>query len=173
MEPDRSAVKPAAARRSHKGLDPRALQLYLLDLPLPPDQLGEAVIEEFAMAAHYTWSAFIDGPSETFNPSTSGEVAVSQDSSNRRADRGRASYDRPQRLVVNGVYELSFRKQQRGIGRLVGSWQVSAFLTFQSGAPFTALNGADRFSLERHRLASWQRDPRQCKYQSGFGTDVG
>ena len=29
------------------------------------------------------------------------------------------------------------------LGRLLGGWQVNAFLTFQSGAPFTVLNGSD------------------------------
>ncbi len=96
------------------------------------------------MAAHYTWSAFIDDASEIFNPSVAGEVAVPQDSYNRRADRGRSTYDRPHRFSINGVYELPWMPDQRGFaGRLVGGWQVSAFLTLQSGAPFSALNAAD------------------------------
>lgn len=97
-----------------------------------------------ALAAHYTWSTFIDGASEIFNPSASGEVAVAQDSYNRRADRARSSYDRPHRLTVNAVYELPFFRRQRGwLGRLLGGWQASCFVTLQSGAPFTALDGAD------------------------------
>lgn len=98
----------------------------------------------FAMAAHYTWSAFIDLASEIFNPSTSGDVAVSQDSFNRRADRGRSTYDRPHRLTINGVYELPWFREQKGLaGKLIGGWQLSPFFTMQSGAPFTALDGAD------------------------------
>ncbi len=92
---------------------------------------------------HYTWSTFIDTASEIFNPS-SGEVAVSQDSFNRRADRARSSYDRPHRLTGNFVYELPFYRSQEGaIGRLLGGFQLTSFFTFQSGAPFTPLNGAD------------------------------
>jgi hypothetical protein len=106
--------------------------------------LEKRLARNFSMAAHYTWSSFIDGASEVFNPSVSGEVAVSQDSFNRGADRGRSTYDRPQRLTVNGVWELPLMREQRGVaGRILGGWQVSGFLTFQSGAPFTALNGAD------------------------------
>lgn len=97
----------------------------------------------FSGGAHYTWSAFIDDASEIFNPS-SGEVAVAQDSFNRRADRARSSYDRPHRFTGNFVYELPFFRQQKGfVGHLLGGWQVNAFFTFQSGAPFTVLNGAD------------------------------
>ena len=97
----------------------------------------------FALAAHYTWSAFIDDASEIFNP-TSGEVAVSQDSFNRRADRGRSSYDRPHRFSSNFVYELPWLQAQPGAaGRILGGWQINGFITSQSGNPFTPLNGAD------------------------------
>jgi Carboxypeptidase regulatory-like domain len=92
---------------------------------------------------HYTWSSFIDTASEIFNPS-SGEVAVSQDSFNRSTDRGRSTYDRPHRLTGNFVYELPWFQDQNGFkGRLLGGWQLNGFFTFQSGAPFTVLNGSD------------------------------
>jgi hypothetical protein len=97
----------------------------------------------FSAGVHYTWSSFIDLASEIFNPS-SGEVAVAQDSYNRRADRGRSAYDRPHRLSGNFVYELPWYQEQRGfVGHLLGGWQVNGFFTFQSGAPFTVLNGSD------------------------------
>ena len=92
---------------------------------------------------HYTWSSFIDTASEIFNPS-SGEVAVSQDSFNRDTDRGRSTYDRPHRLTGNFVYEFPWFQNQSGLkGHLLGGWQVNGFFTFQSGAPFTVLNGSD------------------------------
>lgn len=97
----------------------------------------------FSAGIHYTWSTFIDDGSEVFNPST-GEVAVAQDSFNRRADRGRSSYDRPHRLTGNVVYELPFFGNQSGfMGHLLGGWQVNSSFTFQSGAPFTVFNGSD------------------------------
>lgn len=106
--------------------------------------LEKRLSNNFTMAAHYTWSSFIDLASEIFNPSVSGEVAVPQDSYNWRADRGRSTYDRPHRFSVNGVYELPFFREQKGaVGRLLGGWQVSGFLTFQSGAPFSPLAGID------------------------------
>ena len=92
---------------------------------------------------HYTWSSFIDTASEIFNPS-SGEVAVSQDSFNRAADRARSTYDRPHRLTGNFVYEFPWFQDQTGWrGHVLGGWQVNGFFTFQSGAPFTVLNGSD------------------------------
>jgi hypothetical protein len=92
---------------------------------------------------HYTWSRFEDTASEIFNPS-SGEVAVAQDSFNIAGDKGRSSYDRPQRLTGNFVWELPWLTAQQGpVGKILGGWQVSSFFTLQSGAPFTVLNGVD------------------------------
>ncbi len=99
--------------------------------------------------AHYTWSSFIDTASEVFNPSVAGEIALPQNSFNIRAgERGRSTYDRPQRLSVNVFYELPFYRAQPGVlGRVLGGWQISGFLTLQSGSPFTPLNGADPSNL--------------------------
>ena len=97
----------------------------------------------FSAGIHYTWSSFIDTASEVFNPS-SGEVAVSQDSYNRNADKARSSYDRPHRFTGNFVFELPFFQKQEGIlGKILGGFQLNSFFTLQSGAPFTVLNGSD------------------------------
>ena len=97
----------------------------------------------FSAGIHYTWSSFIDTASEIFNPSGA-EVAVAQDSYNRRADRARSTFDRPHRITGNFVYQLPFYNSQKGfVGKLLGGWQTNAFVTLQSGAPFTVLNGAD------------------------------
>jgi hypothetical protein len=94
--------------------------------------------------AHYTWSAFIDTASDIFNPSVRGEVAVAQDSFNLSADRGRSTYDRPHRFAANFVWELPlYRNQQGPLAHLLSGWQTGSFITFQSGSPFTPLNGDD------------------------------
>lgn len=106
--------------------------------------LEKRLSRNFAMGAHYTWSKFIDYASELFNPNALADVALPQDSYNRRADRGPSSFDRTHRFTVNGVYEVPFFRDQQGFaGKLAGGWQINPFLTFQSGAPFTVLNGAD------------------------------
>jgi hypothetical protein len=99
--------------------------------------------------AHYTWSSFIDSNSDTFNPSPRAEIAVVQNAFDPRADRARSTYDRPKRFSTNAVYELPFYRSQSGpLGRLLGGWQIAGFLTFQSGTPFTPLNGSDPTSAE-------------------------
>jgi hypothetical protein len=104
-------------------------------------------------STHYTWSSFIDNGSEVFNPST-GEVATPQDPFNRNAgERARSTYDRPHRLTGNLVYELPFRRDQAGAaGRLLGGWQLGTVMTFQSGSPFTVLNGSDPGGVLRGSL---------------------
>jgi hypothetical protein len=105
--------------------------------------LEKRLTKGFSAGIHYTWSRYTDTASEIFNPS-SGEVAVAQDSFDLGADEGRSSYDRPHRVTGNMVYELPFYRDQQGfLGKLLGGWQVNAFFTIQSGAPFTVLNGAD------------------------------
>ncbi len=105
--------------------------------------LNKRLSNGFSGGLHYTWSVFMDDASEIFNPS-GGEVAVSMDSFNRSLDRGRSSYDRPHRLAGNIVYEFPFYQNQNGFaGKLLGGWQVNSNFTFQSGAPFSVLNGLD------------------------------
>jgi hypothetical protein len=98
--------------------------------------------KNFLTSVHYTWSAFIDNASEIFNPATSGDVAVAQDSFNLRNDRGRSTYDRPHRLTTTFVYDVA---KEGFMNRILPGVQFNGFLTFQSGAPFTPLNGADPF----------------------------
>jgi len=98
----------------------------------------------YQFSAHYTWSTFIDDQSEIFNASTAGEVAVAQDSFNRRGDRGRSTYDRPHRFSINGIWEVPVgRDEKKAISHVIGGWQLGGFLTFQSGAPFSPLAGKD------------------------------
>lgn len=105
--------------------------------------LEKRLTRGFSAGVHFTWSTFIDTMSEIFNNSNS-EIAVAQDPYNRNLERGRSSYDRPLRLAGNVVYELPFFREQDGfVGHVLGGWQMNAFLNFQSGAPFSPLNGTD------------------------------
>lgn len=105
--------------------------------------LEKRLSRNFSAGINYTFSTFIDTASETFNPSNA-EVAVAQDSFNLEGDRARSSFDRPHRLSGNFVYELPFFRQQKGfVGKLLGGYQINSFFTWQSGAPFTVLNGDD------------------------------
>lgn len=98
----------------------------------------------FSGGLHYTWSRLIDDVTDVITASSS-ESARAQNPFDRRADRARSGYDRPQRLTGNFVYELPFYQQQTGMrGMVFGGWQVNSIFTFQSGAPFTVTLGTDQ-----------------------------
>jgi hypothetical protein len=83
---------------------------------------------------HYTWSRFTDTVSDT----------VVMDPFDLNADLGRSSYDHPHRVVGNFVYDLPLNWKRKGTLRyLLEGWQVNSSFTFQSGTPFSVLNGAD------------------------------
>lgn len=65
------------------------------------------------------WNEGMQGPLGTTNI----------DVSNRRLDRAISSFDRSQRLVVTGTYQLPFRN------RWIGGWQVNMINTFMTGIP--------------------------------------
>jgi carboxypeptidase family protein len=103
----------------------------------------QRVARGFSAGLHYTFSRYLDTASEIFNISNA-EVAVAQDSFAIAADKGRSSYDRPHRLTGNFVWELPIGREQHGLAaKIFGGWRVASSFTFQSGSPFSALNGAD------------------------------
>lgn len=90
---------------------------------------------------HYTWSSFIDTASDVVGDD---QDAGLQDPFDWNRERGRSRFDIPHRLTGNIVYELPFFRKQKGIvGKFLGGWQINSFFSFQSGAPFTVLNGSD------------------------------
>ncbi len=80
--------------------------------------------------ASYTWSRSID-----YNSQSSQGVTL-QDSFNIRGDRGLSDFDARHRFVINGLYEVPFKKD-----RAIGGWQLSFIVQSQSGNPVTLLAG--------------------------------
>ena len=80
--------------------------------------------------ASYTWSRSID-----YNSQSSQGVTL-QDSFNIRGDRGLSDFDARHRFVINGLYEVPFKRD-----RAIGGWQLSFIVQSQSGNPVTLLAG--------------------------------
>jgi hypothetical protein len=60
-----------------------------------------------------------------------------------RAEYGRAQLDRRHVFNVNYIYELPFFSKQQGfIGKLLGGYQVSGIVTYNTGLPFTVTTSA-------------------------------
>jgi hypothetical protein len=55
---------------------------------------------------------------------------------NARADRGPATFDRPQMFIFNYIYEFPiFADHSRLTGKILGGWQISGVTMYQAGTP--------------------------------------
>jgi hypothetical protein len=99
----------------------------------------------------YTLSKFFEGTS-WLNPNDPKPEKVISDS------------DRPQRLVVYGIYELPFGRGRRLLGNtnrivdyVLGGWQINWIGTYQSSAPLSFANAerVRRSENNPHTLVEW------------------
>jgi Carboxypeptidase regulatory-like domain/TonB dependent receptor len=80
--------------------------------------------------ASYTWSKALTDNSSAWN--------TPQDSRNIRAEKSLASFDVPQILTFNYVWDIPAFQNSKGITHAVlGDWQASGITNIQSGFPFT------------------------------------
>lgn len=81
--------------------------------------------------ANYTWSRDLTNAQNDYS-------TPPQNTYNINGDYGRAADDRNHVLTVDGVYELPWMKDQRGVaGRIVGGWELSGIFAMNSGLPLT------------------------------------
>ena len=96
-----------------------------------------------SFSAAYTISRFYDDASESLGTGTP-TLQRPQNNFDYEAEWSRSAFDRPHRLVLSGLYELPFWREQRGVlGRVLGGWNLGANYTLQSGQPFTIITGFD------------------------------
>jgi hypothetical protein len=102
-----------------------------------------------ALTGAYTYSKLIDNASDIFNSvgvglSNSQFAIIPTVLGGDRNERAVSLFDRTHRATFTYVYDLPFLREQRGvIGRIAGGWQIAGVTTFESGVPFTVINGAD------------------------------
>ena len=79
----------------------------------------------------YTWARnMTDSPND--------RSAAPQNSYDIRSEYQRATLDRRHDLSVNFIYELPFlRKQANFAGKVLGGWQASGIIVYNSGLPFS------------------------------------
>jgi hypothetical protein len=111
-------------------------------------RLDRRFVQEFQLAASYTWSKNLDSTSEGI-----GEVDNQYYSANvtsvpiaqggLKLDRGLSDFHRGQRLTLLYLWEIP--GPSKGLWKQVmGGWSIAGVTTFQSGTPYTLLNGTDR-----------------------------
>lgn len=80
---------------------------------------------------NYTWSRDLTNAQADY----SGFI---QDIYNPNADYGRAADDRNNVLNIDGVYEVPWYREQKGVvGHVLGGWELSAIYAVQSGLPLS------------------------------------
>jgi hypothetical protein len=108
--------------------------------------------------ASYTFSKILDTDGANLVV-VSGGTQTWGDQNNPRQRYGRASFDRPHRLVLSYVYDLPGPRNRQGlIFKVLGGWSISGVTTFQSGSALTIVdtnpNNAFGISNDRPDLAS-------------------
>jgi hypothetical protein len=129
-------------------LDPRFNQVNFLDdggssiyhsLQLV---LGKNFSSGLAFQASFTWSKSIDNASDFVPAIQANDNSFPQNSSNLAAERAVSNFDLPYRIVVFGVWQLPWFREQHGfLGRLLGGWSFDSVNMWQSGLPASILAG--------------------------------
>jgi hypothetical protein len=90
----------------------------------------------------YTWAKNLTDNQNDRSSSPQNTYDISQ-------DKARAALDRRHILTINYIYELPFFKTQKGfVGKVLGGWQASGIITYNTGLPFTAtVSGYDPAGL--------------------------
>jgi hypothetical protein len=106
-------------------------------------QLNRRFAAGFQATAAYTWSHLIDDTTaEVFSTVLSPRRV--QDFQNLAAEKADSALDRRHRFVFSGLYELPFFKTGSRLKRsLLGGFNLSGTLSFESGQKATVLSGID------------------------------
>ncbi|MGA9544332.1 MAG: TonB-dependent receptor [Candidatus Sulfotelmatobacter sp.] len=88
----------------------------------------------------YTWSKLL-----TTNPED--RALGTQDTYDLKESYGLSTTNTPQMLAINYYYQEPFFKEQRGLGWLLGGWELSGIVTIQSGQSLTITQNNDPWAL--------------------------
>jgi hypothetical protein len=103
------------------------------------------------LQANYTFSKTLDNQS-AFGGAGDGKAGLSAlgniPNLGIQAEKGRASFDARHRFTMTLLYPTPKLQNRNALVRhLLGEWQLSGLLTFQSGFPFTVLLADDRANI--------------------------
>lgn len=103
-------------------------------------------------SAAYTYGKSID----YYNGTAVNEIAnTAGDQYDWRTNRGRSDFNREQRLVISGVYDVpNFVSNNNGAKWLLNDWQVAGVAVFQSGLPFSVIDNPGNAVISRANSAA-------------------
>lgn len=115
------------------------------------------------ISANYTWSRALSNGQNDYS-------TFPQNIYNINADYGRAALDRTDIFSMNGVYELPWYRDQKGlVGHLVGGWEVSGIFALNSGLPLTVT--ASQATTTPYNLPAGTTSVFNGRVNSGYITD--
>jgi len=101
--------------------------------------LNRSVGAGLTLGSAYTWS-------KALTDNSTDRISSQENAYDLRSEKGRASFNQSQVLVLNYVYELPFLKNNLSFtGKLLGGWEVSGITTFYTGTPLTVLQSSEPF----------------------------
>ncbi|HXM93607.1 MAG TPA: TonB-dependent receptor [Candidatus Dormibacteraeota bacterium] len=84
----------------------------------------------------YTWSKTIDsGSFSTGNGGFGGNGNSPANPFDRGSEKSRSKFDTRHRWVTSAIWDLPGQKLTGALGKVIGGWQSSSIITFQSGFP--------------------------------------
>ncbi len=127
-----NSIKPYPGYFAIDTVEPWSMSTYNgLQVKATKKFKGKSMID-----ANYTWSRDLTTAQNDY--STEAMYAY-----NMALEYGRAADDRKQVLAIDGIYEMPWMKDQKGvIGRMVGGWEVSGIWIAASGLPLTVSESA-------------------------------
>jgi Carboxypeptidase regulatory-like domain len=102
--------------------------------------------------AVYAWSHSIDDSADALvpggGPGGASERALPRDSSGfaggfSAPERGNSGFDVRHRFVLNFIYDLPLRFENRNLDRFLGNWTMSGIVQSQTGIPYSIFGGTD------------------------------
>lgn len=111
-------------------------------------ELRRRFANNFLLSSSCTFSKNINNSDEVFGVglanSVTANAAVPAILGGQALERGLSVDDRTHRAAFTYLIESPFFRDRRGaLGRILGGFQISSVTTFESGVPFTVLNGFD------------------------------
>ena len=100
----------------------------------------------------YAWSHSIDDSADGLvpgaGPGGGSERGLPRDSSGfsggfSAGERGNSGFDVRHRFVLNFIYDLPFRFENRMLNRVLGNWTMSGIVQSQTGTPYSIFGGTD------------------------------
>jgi hypothetical protein len=138
-----STVENAPARAPYLGIAPADFEDFAPNSDSNYSALQATVGHRFGKGLYfqsaYTYSKSID------DVSTASVAFLTRvnDQTDASASRGLSDFDRRQRWVTSGVYQLPFFSQASGAEKVaLGGWETSGVMILQSGTPFTVYDPA-------------------------------